>query len=309
MRPQNTSNQTPQPNMARDYFHDYKSRCIYHITINKSPDIPVFSRITGIPEQPVVERTPIGRIIEEQIRNFPNLCQLLRVLQYVIMPDHIHFAIFVQGQLPKALGSYIGMMKVKCGQLAKEQLSIPGPIFEKDFYDRILRRNQKLNTICEYIRQNPYRLLVRRINPDFFQRLNNIELVGALWQAYGNLQLLDNPFKSAVVIHRSDSEQLLETKCRQWKHLAENGGVLVSPFISPSEKAVRRECEAVNGKIILLSIAPFSEREKPTAHDFELCSQGRLLILAPMTAIPAGRESFLRLNSAAESIVFNVREI
>lgn len=46
---------------------------------------------------------------------------------------------------------------------------------------------------------------------------------------------------------------------RRWKHLAENGGVLVSPFISPEEKSFRRQCEQIKGKIILLSNTPFAE--------------------------------------------------
>lgn len=288
--------------MPRDYNHDYKSRCIYHITMVKASGIPPFSRITGHPEKPKVEYSPLGKIIEQQIRNFPTLCSSLRVLQYVIMPDHIHFAIFARNQLPKALGSFIGMMKVKCGQLAKEQLSTPTPIFEKDFYDRILRRSHKLDTICNYIRQNPYRLLVRQCHSNLFQRINNININGNLWQAYGNPQLLQNPFKAPVVIHRSDSESLKAAKYRRWQHLAENGGVLISPFISPAEKEVRRQCEETNGKVILLSSKPLGEREKPSAHNFEQCTCGRLLILAPMTPLPPGRETFLFLNSIAEFI-------
>lgn len=288
--------------MPRDFNHNYRSRCIYHITMTKAAGIPAFSRIADTPGRPIVERSPIGMIVEEQIRRFPAFCSELRVLQYVIMPDHIHFAIFAQSELSKALGSYIGMMKVKCGQLAKEQLSIEPPLFEKDFYDRILRRGHKLDTICEYIRQNPFRLLMRRHNPDFFRRVNNINIAGRLWQAYGNLQLLDNPFKGPVVIHRADSDSIRSAKCQRWKHLAENGGVLISPFISQAEKEIRRECEMANGKVIILSNKPFGEREKPAAHDFERCSQGLLLILAPLTPLPADRETFLYLNSIAEAI-------
>lgn len=140
----------------------------------------------------------------------------------------------------------------------------------------------------------------RRQNPDFFIKINNISIGNSLWQAYGNLHLLENPFKAPVVIHRADSPSILTVKETHWKYLAENGGVLVSPFISPREKEVRRRCEDVNGKIILLSNRPFGEREKPALHDFEQCSQGRLLILAPMTPLPTGRDTFLYLNSIAE---------
>ncbi len=288
--------------MGRDPKHDYRSRCIYHITIGKSPDCPDFSRIVGSLEQPVVEKSHIGKIIESQILNFPNLNPNLQILQYVLMPDHIHFAIFARESLPRTIGQYIGMMKVKCGQIIRSEIPFIKNIFKEGFHDRYLRPIHSLDTIINYIRQNPYRLLVRLNNPDFFRKNNNIEIEGELWQAYGNMQLLDNPFKAPVVIHRADSENLKAAKLRRWKHLAENGGVLVSPFISAAEKEIRRQCEEANGKIILLSNEPFVERGKPAAHNFDLCTKGRLLILAPMLPLPPGRATFLHLNAIAESI-------
>ncbi|MDE6217561.1 MAG: hypothetical protein K2F64_01015 [Muribaculaceae bacterium] len=194
------------------------------------------------------------------------------------------------------------MFKVKCGQLIRAEFPHLQGVFSPDFHDRYLRPSHRLSTIIDYIQQNPYRLLARRLNPDFFRRINNMEIQGSLWQAYGNVQLLDNPFKAPVIIHRSDSETLIANKQRRWKHLAENGGVLVSPFISPQEKAIRRQCEESDGKVILISNTPFEERAKPSAHDFNLCLKGRLLILAPMKPLPSGRSTFLYLNSFAESI-------
>ena len=218
------------------------------------------------------------------------------------MPDHIHFAIFAREYLPRVLGRYIGMFKVKCGQLIRSEFPDLQYIFTPDFHDRYLRPVHRLSTIIEYIQQNPYRLLAKRLNPEFFRRINNIEIQGALWQAYGNLQLLDNPFKAPVVIHRAGSDSLRADKRRRWNHLAENGGVLVSSFISPAEKEIRRQCEEVDGKIILITNAPFAEREKPASHDFDLCTKGRLLILAPMSRLQPGCSTFVYLNSIAESL-------
>lgn len=291
--------------MGRDPKHNYRGRSIYHITIGKAPSCPVFSCISGSADNPQLSRSPVGKVIEQQILNFPNLCRSLQILQYVIMPDHVHFAIFARDSLPRAIGSYIGMMKVKCGQIIREIYPEIKDVFTPDFHDRYLLPTHKLETIISYIRDNPKRLLVRRQNPDFFRRINNIEIKGALWQAYGNFQLLENPFKAPVVIHRADSEALRAAKCRRWKHLSENGGVLVSPFISRAEKEIRLQCEMEKGKIILLSNKPFGEREKPAAHDFELCAEGRLLILSPMNFLPSGRGTFLYLNSIAESIALN----
>ena len=105
--------------MSRAPKHDYQSRCIYHITIGKAPGCPAFSRIAGSLDRPIVEKSRFGDIIESQIINFPCLCPALQILQYVVMPDHIHFAIFAREPLPRPLGRYIGMMKVKCGQLVR----------------------------------------------------------------------------------------------------------------------------------------------------------------------------------------------
>lgn len=288
--------------MGRDPKHDYRSRCIYHITIGKAAGCPDFSVISGSAARPIVSHSPIGEIIESQILNLPDLCPDLQILQYVIMPDHIHIAIFARNYLPRAVGSYIGMIKVKSGQLIRERFPGIKVIFTEGFHDRYLRPVHRLSTIIEYIQQNPSRLLMRRQNPDFFRRVNNIEIKERLWQAYGNIHLLDNPFRAPVVIHRADSEQLRAAKYRRWKHLSENGGVLVSPFISQSEKEVRRQCEESQGRIILISNKPFGEKGKPGAHEFEQCANGRLLILAPMTSLPSDRKTFLYLNSIAESI-------
>ncbi len=292
--------------MGRDPKHDYRGRSIYHITIGKAPHCPSFCQISGTPDQPVINKSAVGSIIERQILNFPNLCPALQILQYAIMPDHIHFAIFAREYLPRALGSYIGMMKVKTGQIIREAYPQISDIFTPDFHDRYLLPRHKLDHIITYIRENPKRLLERILNPDFFQRLNNINLNGSLWQAYGNLQLLQNPFKAPVVIHRADTESVADYKTRRWRHLSENGGVLVSPFISPAEKEVRRQCEDVNGKVILITNKPLAEREKPAAHDFNQCAKGQLLILAPHTPLPPGRKTFLHLNSTAESIALSL---
>ena len=51
--------------------------------------------------------------------------------------------------------------------------------------------------------------------------------------------LLDNPFKEQVVVHRADSPEVRESNRRRWLYTAANGGVLVSPFISPDERGIR----------------------------------------------------------------------
>lgn len=93
--------------------------------------------------------------------------------------------------------------------------------------------------------------------------------------------LLRNPLIDNVVVHRRYTEQELAAERARWEHVAANGGVLVSPFISAAEKEERRNAEALGAKIIFIYPEPLPQRFKPSGHDFDLCTQGRLLILAP----------------------------
>lgn len=182
-------------------------------------------------------------------------------------------------------------------------------VFEKGFHDRILKNRNQFDTLIHYIISNPYRLAVRRRYPEYFRRINNLQIAGKNYQAYGNMFLLQNPMKEQVVIHRSDSDTTRAYNRDRWLYPAANGGILVSPFISSAEKAILSEAEALGGRIILIQDQPFpAERYKPTAHNFDLCTSGRLLIIAPTandafsTASSLTRSTCLAMNNLAKVI-------
>ncbi|MDE7351122.1 MAG: hypothetical protein K2N25_08645 [Muribaculaceae bacterium] len=291
--------------MPRHPKHDYRRPCTYHITISKLPQVPDFSIVTGHPASAWIHYYPIGDAIDQSIRTVLKSNPDLNVYRYVIMPDHVHILIRAIRYLDHTIGTYIGKMKVASIQNAREKGIFLDSIFESDFYDRILRVDQSLNVVYQYVRTNPNRLLARKFNPDYFKRVNDVFNYGEIhWQAYGNMQLLDNPFKNAVICHRADEKipKIAEANRINWIHTAENGGVLVSPFIAKAEKDVRNKIEEVDGKVILLVNEPFSERYKPSGHDFEQCWKGRLLIVAPDRLLPEGRPTWLFLNRMADWI-------
>ena len=76
-------------------------------------------------------------------------------------------------------------------------------IFAKGFNDQILKPTRSLDMLYGYLRDNPRRLAVRREHPEYFRRVNRLKIGDKTYQAYGNIQLLDCPFKEAVVIHRA----------------------------------------------------------------------------------------------------------
>ncbi len=58
--------------------------------------------------------------------------------------------------------------------------------------------------------------------------------------------------------------------------------MLVCAFLSQLEKAIRAAVEEEGGRIILIHHYPLGDREKPDRHNFELCCEGRLLLVSPL---------------------------
>lgn len=291
---------------TRALWHDYTQRQIYHITLKKHPEVPYFGRIAGdwrLPKgtygRSYLQASPLGKAIKDCIRNIRTIHPALRIYQYALMPDHLHILLSVESPIDEILGRKIAAFKVMVNKRANREA-----IFEKGFNDQILTTTRNLDVIYNYLRDNPYRLAVRFANPDFFSRINEIEIGGIHYQTYGNIHLLSNPFKEQVIIHQADNEAKRNSDRERWLHSSANGGVLVSPFISPAEKAIRAEAEALDAKIILITHEAFPERYKPAAHDFALCSEGRLLIIS--LGLPAGtplsRVLCLQMNALAEAI-------
>lgn len=304
--------------MPRDYKHNYKSPCIYHITINKAPSAPYFSRVHGPSSAVLVERSAVGLIVEEHIKAIPSYHPSLSILQYVVMPDHVHFLIRAVDYLPKSIGSYIGKFKVLSAKSIREYIGCRDsgdgnqrelvPIYEEDFYDRVLHRWHSLDVIYQYIRNNPLRLVLRRENREFFKMTADVEILGQKWVLYGNIQILDNPFKRQVHMRRAWNEAQIIEEQRACEYVRANGGVLVSPFISPHERAVIKN-KWTSSKIILITNEAIPNRGAPKGKMFDSCVQGGLLIVAPLETIPEGRATWVHLNRVAEEIAMGRVEI
>ena len=290
----------------RAFWHDYRSPGRYLITLSKSHGVAPFSTIEGDWRLPVgssgssyTRWSPIGRAIADMIYGICNIHPALRAEQYSVMPDHVHILLWVQSALPESLGFYIARFKN-----AINTATGIDHVFDDGFNDQIVTNKRNLQTLFDYIRANPYRLIVRRANPGFFTRCDNRLIAGYPCQTYGNTHLLDNPFKDQVIVHRADTLQQYARHRAGWLYTATNGGILVSPFISPAERTIRAEAEALGSRIILITYEAFTDRYKPAAHDFDLCTQGRLLIisLGLPASTPLSRDLCLRMNGLAQAI-------
>ena len=268
----------------RAWWHDYYSRSIYMITVNKCKEAPLFGELVGDwripldePGSPDIRLSQTGKTIRKWIKGIPSIIPNTRLFQYKVMPDHIHFLIFVQERTPYHLGKYISAFKNYI------RMEIGFSVFQTGFNDKILSVTRKLDDMFLYIQENPYRLAIKKANPENYRRCDKIRIQGRLYTGYGNLFLLKNPFREAVIVHRKSSIEEKEKQYERWLHHSYGGGVLVSPFISTDEKNVRAEAEKFGGRVILISDKPLPPPPwKPACGDFYRCARGELLILAPI---------------------------
>lgn len=119
---------------------------------------------------------------------------------------------------------------------------------------------------------------------------------------YGNLFLLRNPDKMQVQTHRRWSPKENEDYMAHCLECAMKGTVMVSPFIAEWEKKIRDATEEVGALQILIICDEFGERYKPGGKLFDLCSEGRLLIISmgkPIKPKPS-REDCNEMNALAK---------
>lgn len=297
----------------RAKWHDYRSRAIYMITITKAAGIPKFGEVVQVSPFASVETelTPLGKAIVVELKAMTAKYPELEIFEYVIMPDHIHFILYVKSPTGYHLGKAIGDFKGACSRrylniCANEESEIT-PVFSRGFHDRILRAKGQLSIMKNYVRDNPRRLHIKRTKPDLFSSKQTIKINGEEFDAFGNIFLLRNPEIEAVKVSSRFSEEELRLLNRRWIRTIEEGGVLVSPFISPKEK-IYRDLAIDNGaNVIILLENGFGERFKPSGQYFDLCAEGRLLLIAPKEhtnrreALTRGQA--LRMNDLAASLV------
>ena len=72
------------------------------------------------------------------------------LLSYCLMPNHLHVLIQA-GRSPKNLGDFVRGFKTYCSRIAKQRL------WQRGFFERILRKEKSLAEVARYILNNPVR--------------------------------------------------------------------------------------------------------------------------------------------------------
>lgn len=300
-----------KPSMLRRCVgHDYTGRQMYMITMVTEGRRPLLGEVAGrsdapegSPDQPHIELTELGQRVADEWWATSQHHPEIEVVALQMMPDHLHGILFVKEKMEAPLGMALRGFKQSCNRHYRELvLGVPhvalatqqtgprnrrgedrshGLLFARGYNDRLLLRAGQLDTWFRYLADNPRRLLMKREHPDLFRVQRNLQAAGFTFSAIGNRFLLDRPVRLQVQCSRRLTEEEIQAKVAECLAAARQGAVLVSPAISPGEKAVMRAAFDEGLPLVYLQENGFTDLAKPGGKRMEACARGQFLILAP----------------------------
>lgn len=110
-------------------YHDYRERCIYHITLVCSERKKLLGRVVGDSvDEARCELTPLGVEVTKAIQGIPGCAagrgDDVQVLAAVCMPEHVHFVLYVRERMKDKVGVVIRGFKQGCNKALKRWLEM-----------------------------------------------------------------------------------------------------------------------------------------------------------------------------------------
>ncbi len=165
--------------------YDYTQPGAYFVTICTHYREMLFGDVIN----GVVRLTPLGEIVRDEWFKSAKIRQnvLLHEDEFVIMPNHIHGIIWIVDggedggdvgadsrppllqprRTPKSLGSIIAGFKSAATKRINVLRETPGrPVWQRNYYEHIIRTERALDAIRSYIQDNPVRWMLDRYHPN-----------------------------------------------------------------------------------------------------------------------------------------------
>ena len=159
MQEQNDKPIYPTRKRNRLEGYDYSAAGMYFITICIRNKEKLLGSISDGDDHnpPKMRYSSLGHVIDQQIRSI-NRAKHVHVEKYVIMPNHIHMILSVEDdthekELPEnaVIPRTIGGFKRICHK------RIGANVFQRSYYDHIIRDQHHFEIIWNYIEDNPRR--------------------------------------------------------------------------------------------------------------------------------------------------------
>ena len=170
--PDNISHSTRKRKSIRLRGWDYTKTGAYFITICTHQREPIFGEVIDRR----MKMNDWGSVVVAEWRQTERLRNNVTLDEFIVMPNHVHGIIWITHDAntnvgaqraaplpdinvtPKSLGAIVRSFKSAITRTINQMRQTPnGKIWQRNYYDRIVRDDEELNTIRHYIRQNPAR--------------------------------------------------------------------------------------------------------------------------------------------------------
>ena len=152
-------NELPQRLSPRWRGYDYSAIGSYFITVCTHNRQKILSTVTE-EENATIQLSACGEIVEKWISRIPEKYPLVTADHYVIMPNHVHLLLSINKEreedITPSIVSIIGWLKYAATKEINTARGASGEkIFQRSFYDHIVRTREEYCEIYKYIRDNP----------------------------------------------------------------------------------------------------------------------------------------------------------
>ncbi len=136
---------------------DYSSAGVYFITVCTKDRKPLLwnsvGATSGRPGK--YELSKYGKIVDDAILQIPKYYSSVKIDNYVVMPNHIHLLLRIEGDIlgrPVVAPTISRVIKQMKGYVSKQ---IGHSIWQKSFIDHIIRNEKDYIEHYTYIENNP----------------------------------------------------------------------------------------------------------------------------------------------------------
>lgn len=147
-----------KPTRLADY--DYGTPGAYFVTLCIQNRKNILGNIVG-EGFPLPQLSPQGKIVDVWINEIPKRYEGIQVDKYVIMPNHIHLLLSVKerngrGDPSPTIDNIVGWFKYQATkEINRHNHTMGTKVFQRSFYDHIIRGEQDYKEIWAYIDNNP----------------------------------------------------------------------------------------------------------------------------------------------------------
>lgn len=134
--------------------YDYSQAGYYYVTICTKNRQNLFWNEWDVRTTCDVQLSTVGKIVDLEINKINFIYENVEINKYVIMPNHIHMIIILndRDRRPKVAPTISRIIKQFKGSISKQ---IGFSLWQKSFYDHIIRNKHEYERIYGYIETNP----------------------------------------------------------------------------------------------------------------------------------------------------------